>query len=82
MFRQLRRSDREMDMAGVIALLNKGDYGVLSTTGADGYAYGVPLSFVFMNDAIYFHGALEGHKYENIRHNNKVSFYRQRSRRA
>ncbi|MHB1653636.1 MAG: pyridoxamine 5'-phosphate oxidase family protein [Desulfitobacteriaceae bacterium] len=74
MFKQLRRSDRKMDVDGAISLLTKGDYGILSTTGADGYAYGVPLSFVFMNNTIYFHGATDGHKYENILHNDKVSF--------
>ena len=74
MLKKLRRSDRGMSIEAVTALLDQADYGVLSTTGANGDAYGVPLSFIFVDDAIYFHGALEGHKVENILQNNKVSF--------
>lgn len=74
MFKQLRRSDRKMDMDGVTSLLEIGTYGVLSTTSADGYAYGVPLSYVFLDGNIYFHCAIDGHKLENILHNDKVSF--------
>ena len=40
----------------------------------DGQAYGVPLNYVFKNNCLYFHCALEGHKLDNIRANNKVSF--------
>lgn len=35
------------------------------------YHYGVPLSYVFMNNSIYFHCAAIGHKPENIHYNNK-----------
>ena len=40
----------------------------------DGQAYGVPLNYVFKNNSLYFHCAPEGHKLDNIRANNKVSF--------
>ncbi|MDT8443223.1 MAG: pyridoxamine 5'-phosphate oxidase family protein, partial [Desulfuromonadales bacterium] len=39
-----------------------------------GQAYGVPLNYVYMNDCIYFHSALQGHKITNILANSKVSF--------
>ncbi|XWX62027.1 pyridoxamine 5'-phosphate oxidase family protein [Desulfitobacterium sp. AusDCA] len=74
MLKPLRRTDREMDMAGVNSLLSTGEYGVLSSTGENGFAYGIPLSYVFMDNSIYFHCATDGHKLENIRFNNKVSF--------
>lgn len=74
MLKPLRRTDREMDMSGVNSLLLSGEYGVLSSTGVNGYAYGVPLSYVFMDNSIYFHCATDGHKLENIHYNNKVSF--------
>lgn len=63
-----------MDEAEASKLLESGEYGILSTVGADGYAYGIPLSYVFMNNAIYFHGTFKGHKYDNIENNNRVSF--------
>lgn len=74
MFRELRRTDRKMSEAETIDLLINADYGILSTYGLDGYAYGVPLSYTYLNDAIYFHCALDGYKLDNIRTNNKVSF--------
>lgn len=74
MFRELRRTDRKMSETDTIDLLVSADYGVLSTNGLDGYAYGVPLSYTYMNDAIYFHCALDGHKLDNLRENNEVSF--------
>jgi len=74
MFRELRRIDRKMSETEIIDLLINAEYGILSTYGLDGYAYGVPLSYIHMNDAIYFHCALAGHKLDNLRENNKVSF--------
>lgn len=55
-------------------IIRKGEYGVLSTVSADGYPYGVPLSYWYKDDIIYFHCAKEGHKLENIEADNRVSF--------
>jgi len=74
MFRELRRKDRKMAENDAIALLFRAPYGVLSTSGSDGYAYGVPLSYVYLDGHIYFHCATEGHKLDNIKNNDKVSF--------
>jgi nitroimidazol reductase NimA-like FMN-containing flavoprotein (pyridoxamine 5'-phosphate oxidase superfamily) len=74
MIRKVRRTDREIDLEMATQLLAKGEYGVLSTTGLDGKAYGVPLNYIFKDNCLYFHCALEGHKLENIKANNKVSF--------
>ncbi|MGF7401214.1 pyridoxamine 5'-phosphate oxidase family protein [Thermoanaerobacterium thermosaccharolyticum] len=74
MFREMRRQDRKMDNNEIIEVLKKCQYGVLSTVGIDGYAYGVPLSYVYLNNSIYFHCATVGHKLDNIRNNDKVSF--------
>lgn len=70
----MRRADRQLEKVDAIKILNKVNYGVLSTMSEDGYAYGVPLSYIYLNDAIYFHSALEGHKLENIKFNAKASF--------
>ena len=74
MFREIRRKDREIESNEVIQILENSDYGVLSTVSLNGYPYGVPVSFVFINNSIYFHCATEGHKLDNIVNNSKVSF--------
>lgn len=74
MFREMRRKDRELKNDEVIEILKNSDYGILSTISQNGYPYGVPVSFIFFNNSIYFHGATEGHKLDNILNNSKVSF--------
>ena len=74
MHRNVRRKDREVSIDIAVKLLVECEYGVLSTTGSDGQPYGIPLNFVYKDNCIYFHCALEGHKLENIRANNRVSF--------
>lgn len=74
MFQKLRRDDRKMDKVETIKLLKNENYGILSTINNDGYPYGVPLSFVYINNNIYFHSALDGNKIINITGNNKASF--------
>lgn len=74
MFRKMRRIERQLDSKEAIELLERCEYGILSTTGENGYAYGVPLSYAYMDNAIYFHCALEGYKLDNIKNNNQVSF--------
>lgn len=74
MFRDLRRKDREIGYTEVIEILKSCGYGVLSTVSEDGYAYGVPLNYVYADNSIYFHSAEQGHKLDNIVNQNKVSF--------
>jgi nitroimidazol reductase NimA-like FMN-containing flavoprotein (pyridoxamine 5'-phosphate oxidase superfamily) len=72
--RNVRRIDRESGTHEAVELLSNCEYGVLSTVGNDGQPYGVPLSYTYKNNCIYFHCALVGHKTENIGNNPKVSF--------
>lgn len=74
MFKNMRRKDKIISKEDIISLLNKGDFGILSTVDTNGYAYGVPLDYVYKNNSIYFHCAPVGEKLENIKNNNKVSF--------
>jgi len=74
MGRDLRRKERGVQETAAGELLQRGEYGVLSTCDGDGQPYGVPLSYCVMNGAVYFHCAVEGHKLENIAANSKVSF--------
>jgi nitroimidazol reductase NimA-like FMN-containing flavoprotein (pyridoxamine 5'-phosphate oxidase superfamily) len=72
--RPVRRTDREISLHEAQELLSKGEYGVLSTVGKDGQPYGVPLSYAYRNNCLYFHCAIDGHKLENIESNPRVSF--------
>lgn len=74
MFKEMRRSDREIGKEDIEDLLKNGEYGVISTIGENGYPYTTPLSYVYHNKALYFHCALEGSKLDNIRYNERVSF--------
>lgn len=70
----MRRNDREISRQEADELLVKSEYGVLSTVDKNGQPYGVPLSYVYKDDAIYFHCALDGQKLDNISNNARVSF--------
>lgn len=72
--KELRRKDKKIGLEEACALLTSGEYGVLSTTGENGQPYGIPLNYAYKDNAIYFHCALSGHKIENLRENEKVSF--------
>lgn len=74
MFKKMRRRDKEINSEEVVRILEAGTYGVLSTMGENGYAYGVPVSYVYSDRCIYFHCAKEGSKLDNIKYNNRVSF--------
>jgi nitroimidazol reductase NimA-like FMN-containing flavoprotein (pyridoxamine 5'-phosphate oxidase superfamily) len=74
MTRPLRREDRRLDDAEAMALLKRGEFGMLSTVDAHNHPYGIPVNFVVMEEKIYFHCATEGHKLENITGNPTVSF--------
>jgi len=74
MTKPLRREDRQLDDATAMALLKRGEYGILSTSDKNNRPYGIPVNYVVMEESIFFHCATEGHKLENITANNGVSF--------
>ncbi len=74
MFLDMRRRDRELSQAEARDILGRAEYGVLATVGADGWPYAVPLNHVLLGDVLYIHCALEGHKLENIAHEERVSY--------
>ncbi len=69
-----RREDRTINKEEARELLERAEYGILSTVGADGLPYGIPVSYCVIGDDIYFHCAVEGRKLDNIAHNPQVSF--------
>ena len=74
MFRPMRRFKQQLSENECKEILNKSKSGVLAVIGDDGYPYAVPLSYVYLNNKIYFHSAKEGHKVDAIAINDKVSF--------
>lgn len=74
MFKEIRNIKRKLSQEAAEEILTTSEYGVLATIGKDNYPYTTPLNYVYLDNAIYFHCALEGHKLENISYNNKVSF--------
>lgn len=74
MFKKMRRQEKQLSDEKAQKILSEGEYGTLSTIGENGYPYGIPMNYVYMNNKIYLHCAKEGKKLENIRYNNKVSF--------
>lgn len=74
MYRQIRKQERKLNEAEISEIIKNSLYGVLSTSDNNNSPYGVPLTYVELNNNLYFHCATEGHKLDNIRLNDKVSF--------
>lgn len=71
----IRRQNRLLEEEKAIALLESGEYGVLSMQAEEDSAYGVPVNYVWNKDhSIYIHCAPEGRKLRCIKHCNRVSF--------
>jgi uncharacterized protein len=73
-FRDIRRSDRALTEDQAREILARAEHGVLATLGADGWPYAVPVNHLLSGDVLYIHCAVEGHKLENIAHEERVSF--------
>jgi nitroimidazol reductase NimA-like FMN-containing flavoprotein (pyridoxamine 5'-phosphate oxidase superfamily) len=74
MFQEMRRQDRGLNRPETEEILANGLFGVLSMNGGDDYPYGVPFSYVYGQNHIYLHCALQGKKLDYIRRDNRVSF--------
>lgn len=73
-FRKMRRSRQELSRDESIRMLEEGTSGVLALQGDDGYPYAVPISYVFDDGKLYFHGAKSGHKLDAVKRCPKASF--------
>jgi nitroimidazol reductase NimA-like FMN-containing flavoprotein (pyridoxamine 5'-phosphate oxidase superfamily) len=73
-FREMRRKDRQVFDELLNEILEKGEFGVLSVHGDNGYPYGVPVNYVYLNGNIYFHSAKTGHKLDAVKADCRVSF--------
>ena len=74
MNREMYKKDRQLPEEQARAIFEKGHHGILSVNGDDGYPYGVPVNYVYLNDCIYIHSAKYGYKIEALENNRKVCF--------
>ena len=70
----MRRKNRELPYEECIEILKNQPRGVLAVLGDYDYPYTVPMSHVFVDGKIYFHGAQTGHKNDAIKKHEKVSY--------
>ena len=73
-FREMRLKKQELSRQEVADILHKGTSGVLALLGDNDYPYAVPISYVYDDGKIYFHGAKSGHKIDAIQKTAKASF--------
>ena len=73
-FRPMRRNRQQLSKDECECILDRCTSGVLALTGDGGYPYAVPLSYVYADGAIIFHSAVQGHKVDAIRQDNRCSF--------
>ena len=74
MFREMRRAKQALSEKECIEILERNTSGVLGVNGDDGYPYTVPVSYIWQDGKIWFHGSRTGHKAESILRSDKVSF--------
>ena len=73
MKKEMRRKDRQIPEAEKI--LRENQYGILSTVCADGYPYGLPLSYAYEDGKLYFHHTSEdGLLRENVTGETRACF--------
>lgn len=76
-FRKMRRIRQELDRETCLEIIGRATSGVLSLLGDEGYPYGVPLAFAYVDGEVgkfYFHCAKTGHKIDAIRACDKACF--------
>ena len=74
MFRKMRRLGQELTKEECEDILTNEPRGVLALLGDDDYPYALPMSHVYVDGKIYFHGAQKGHKKDAIKKHSKVSY--------
>ena len=74
MFRKMRRYKQELNKGECEEILYKQPRGVLGLIGDYDYPYTLPMSHVYTDGKIYFHGAKTGHKSDSIDNYDKASY--------
>ncbi len=74
MFREMRRKRQQLTESECAEILRRNTSGVLAVLGENGYPYAVPLSYIYDENALYFHCAKSGHRLDAIKSCEKLSF--------
>lgn len=70
----MRRQGQQLSKEECEDILTNQPRGVLALLGDYEYPYAIPMSHVFVNGKIYFHGAKKGHKNDAVRNHSKCSY--------
>ena len=70
----MRRHKQELSKEECMEILTNEPRGFLALLGDDDYPYALPMSHVYVDGKIYFHGAMEGHKNDAVKRCDKVSY--------
>ena len=70
----MRRLGQQLSDEECVEILIKEPRGVLALLGDNDYPYAIPMSHVYVDGRIYFHGAKTGHKIDAIKSHSKVSY--------
>ena len=73
-FRTMRRFKQQLTEQECETILQGAYRGFLSVNGEGGYPYTIPMNFLYQNNRIYFHSALQGHKIDAIMNSPKACF--------
>lgn len=72
--RNMRRTFQQLEKEECLTILEQTTSGTLACIGDDQFPYAVPLSHVLIEDKLYFHGAMNGHRIDAVATNPKVSY--------
>jgi nitroimidazol reductase NimA-like FMN-containing flavoprotein (pyridoxamine 5'-phosphate oxidase superfamily) len=64
---EMRRKDRQIPNDEAYKIIDKASFGIMATVDCDSEPYAVPLNFARDGEVLYFHGALQGHKIDNLK---------------
>ena len=73
-FRPMRRFKQQLTLQECETILQGAYRGFLSVNGENGYPYTIPMNFLYNDNRIYFHSALQGHKIDAIKQSAKACF--------
>ncbi|WP_407375129.1 pyridoxamine 5'-phosphate oxidase family protein [Methanobrevibacter sp.] len=74
MFRKMRRHKQQLSLEECEEILANEPRGVLALLGDEDYTYAIPMTHVYVDDKIYFHGAKTGHKNDAVKKHSKISY--------
>ena len=71
---KMHKASRQLPENETLELLKRGDHGILSVQGDDGYPYATPVNYIVVHDKVYLHSAPYGYKIQCLERNPKCCF--------